>query len=220
MRRAHTTHAVPDSLRHRVDTPETSRPAYPAVPVNRAVQGRGASLAADESLVELRCSVLVCRDGRVLLIRRTEVPEPDWVLPGGRPRVGESLGSCVRREAFEETGLRVQPHRIGLVGEVAGRGRERIVEVVFVGLLDSHDAAPTAAEPGARPTWVRIADLPRLNLRPPIAGYLPALTEGRAHTAAYVGNLWRPAPSESHGPAGGSADVGDGFDDGSRAWPT
>jgi ADP-ribose pyrophosphatase YjhB (NUDIX family) len=132
------------------------------------------------------------------------------VLPGGRPRPGESLGSCARREAYEETGLRVHPHRVGLVGEVAGRGRERIVELIFVGLLDLHDQEPTRAEGGTEPGWVRVADLPGINLRPPIAGYLPALAQGRLHTAAYLGNLWRPPPEGESAPPAATGEV----------WPT
>lgn len=31
-----------------------------------------------------------------------------------------------------------------------------------------------------------------LHLRPPIAGYLPALISGNRGIAAYLGNLWRP----------------------------
>lgn len=40
--------------------------------------------------------------------------------------------------------------------------------------------------------WVSLGELPRIRLRPPIAGYLPALLRGRRGTAAYLGNLWRP----------------------------
>jgi hypothetical protein len=117
--------------------------------------------------------------------------------------------------------LRVHPHRIGLVGEVTGRGRERLVEIVFVGLLDSRDTAPPRAEPGTSPTWVPIAELAKLNLRPPIAGYLPALIAGRSHTAAYVGNLWRPSPADPSEPTGDHDDaVDDGFDDVPTVWPT
>jgi hypothetical protein len=51
--------------------------------------------------------------------------------------------------------------------------------------------ALTAAGVGA--SRVCLGVLPRLALRPPIAGHLRALcARGPARTAAYLGNLWRP----------------------------
>ncbi|MGD8473496.1 MAG: NUDIX hydrolase [Anaerolineae bacterium] len=57
----------------------------------------------------------VILDGdRILLIRRDLEPARGrWTFPGGAVELGESLEEAVRREAFEETGLRVA------VGEVA-----------------------------------------------------------------------------------------------------
>ena len=48
--------------------------------------------------------------GRVLLVRRGHEPSKgEWSLPGGLLEVGESLTAGVAREAFEETGLTVEP---------------------------------------------------------------------------------------------------------------
>ncbi|MGA2536403.1 MAG: NUDIX hydrolase [Terracidiphilus sp.] len=48
--------------------------------------------------------------GRVLLVRRGREPSKgEWSLPGGLLEVGESLTAGVAREAFEETGLTVEP---------------------------------------------------------------------------------------------------------------
>jgi len=49
-------------------------------------------------------------DPRVLLIRRGTAPLlGEWSLPGGVLECGETLREAVAREAFEETGLRVEP---------------------------------------------------------------------------------------------------------------
>lgn len=213
-RRAGTTWAAPAIDRRRVEAEPADVLALPGHPVSGPSGWRDPHLDADESLVDLRCSVLVAREDRVLLIRRGEGSATDWVLPGGRPRPGEGLGSCARREAYEETGLRVHPHRIGLVGEVIGRGRERIVEVIFVGLLDSHDGEPHAGEAGTTPTWLPVADLAAVNLRPPIAGYLPNVMQGRFYTAAYVGNLWRPPAADA------ATDAADATGDHEIIWPS
>lgn len=147
--------------------------------------------SADESLVELRCAMAILRKDAVLLLQRDD---GDWVLPGGRPRAHESMGSCVRRETREETGLDIEPLGCALVLEVNDpHSRRRIVELVFVaGQFDSD--APTGGEPGRTPTWVSWEDLKGVALHPPIAGFLRDLSQGDGRHARYLGNLWRPGP--------------------------
>lgn len=146
---------------------------------------------ADESLVDLRCAVVVVRRDAVLLLQRDL---GDWVLPGGRPRPHESIGSCARREAREETGLDVQPVGCALVLEVNDpETHRRIVELVF--LADEFDSdALITAEPGRRPMWVSWEDLKAVELRPPIAGFLRDLSRRDGKYARYLGNMWRPGP--------------------------
>jgi len=151
-------------------------------------------LQDDESLVDLRCSAVVMRGQWVLLVRRSHGEEDDWVLPGGRPRPGETMRSTARREVLEETGLRVTPTRCALVGEAIEPGSGlRTVDLVFLSdAAPGELARPLVGEPGTVPEWVALADLPSLRLRPPIGGYLPALQRAPQHSAAYLGNLWRP----------------------------
>ena len=53
--------------------------------------------------------------GRVLFQQRTDFKDDWWGLPGGLLELGESFTTCVKREAFEETGYHVEPVRmIGL----------------------------------------------------------------------------------------------------------
>lgn len=153
------------------------------------------ALDDDESLVDLRCSAVVIRGEEFLLVRRSGPDRADWVLPGGRPRPGESMQSCARRETLEETGLRVTPTRCAFVAEViVPGGHGRTVELIFlaeIGFSDQH--AALVGEPGTEPAWIHLDDLSSLHLRPPIAGYLPALARGTRDTAPYLGNVWRPA---------------------------
>jgi 8-oxo-dGTP diphosphatase len=142
--------------------------------------------------VDLRCSVALVRDDHFLLVHR--IRSGDWVLPGGTPRRGESMVSCARREAREETGLNVTPRRCAFVLEVGGEGQSRRVELVFT--ADSTDNGDLiSGDEGTEPQWVPLERLPELRLRPPIAGYLPALARGDRRTAAYLGNMWRPEES-------------------------
>ena len=148
---------------------------------------------ADELPAELRCAVAIVRDGALLLLRRPG--NGDWVLPGGRPRSHESMGSCARREVREETGLDVHPSRCAMVLEVTDPvTRHRIVELVFV--ADEFDTStPVESEPGREAVWVAFDELKGLTLRPPIAGFLPDLARRRDSYARYLGNMWRPTPS-------------------------
>lgn len=146
--------------------------------------------------VDLRCSAVIVRDGEVLLLDRAGSGRHDWVLPGGRPRQGETTVACVRREVREETGLDVDPQRCALILEVADPvHRDRMVEIVFLGTI-VNDRAPVG-EPGRVPTWVPVERARRLNLRPPIAGYLTGIAAGTRDTAPYLGNMWRPGWEQS-----------------------
>jgi 8-oxo-dGTP diphosphatase len=69
----------------------------------------------DRTLVELRCSAIVFRDDRLLLLRRRRDGAEDWVLPGGHPRPREGAAACVEREVLEEAGIRIQAPRVAFV---------------------------------------------------------------------------------------------------------
>jgi 8-oxo-dGTP pyrophosphatase MutT (NUDIX family) len=55
-------------------------------------------------------AVVLDRRGRVLLQQRSDGGQ--WGLPGGSVEVGESVTEAVKREVFEETGLRVSVRRL------------------------------------------------------------------------------------------------------------
>jgi ADP-ribose pyrophosphatase YjhB (NUDIX family) len=55
-------------------------------------------------------NVVVMRDGKILLTKRSDVPM--WCLPGGGVEAGESVAQTAVREVREETGLVVQLTRL------------------------------------------------------------------------------------------------------------
>ncbi|HZY45169.1 MAG TPA: NUDIX domain-containing protein [Anaerolineae bacterium] len=64
----------------------------------------------------LAYTTAIIRDdrGRVLCQRRRDFRDAWWGLPGGALEIGETFSACAKREAFEETGLRIKP--IKLIG--------------------------------------------------------------------------------------------------------
>jgi 8-oxo-dGTP pyrophosphatase MutT (NUDIX family) len=154
-------------------------------------------LETDETLVDLRCSVIIVRQESVLLLHRTDADE--WVLPGGRPRPGESMISCARREVHEETGLSIVPGRCALVLEVASPDRgSHIVELVFLAAPVVTDYTVHEGEPGRVPVWLPLTDIGSIPLRPPIGGHLRSFLRDSRASAAYLGNVWRPAGADGN----------------------
>ncbi|HEX3785846.1 MAG TPA: NUDIX domain-containing protein [Pseudonocardiaceae bacterium] len=149
-------------------------------------------MGLDARPVNLRCSALVLREDTVLLCQRIN----DWVLPGGTPRVGESVAACVRREVREETGLDVNPVSVAFVLDATNpKVDDHLIEVVMLAQEEGEPgAAPQTVEDGLLPRFIALDHLPRVDMLPPIGGYIRAFHgNGRMmRTAAYLGNVWRP----------------------------
>jgi ADP-ribose pyrophosphatase YjhB (NUDIX family) len=162
------------------------------------VDAKGLAMDSNER-VNVRCSAVLFRGEQVLLLRRERGATVDWVLPGGTPNRGESVASCARREVAEEAGLQVTVDRVAFVLEASNADSgTHTLDLVFTATETDRSAWPQAHEQGLAPHFVAVADLTAHALRPPIAGHLRALhAAGGTGTGAYLGNVWRPAPSET-----------------------
>lgn len=74
----------------------------------------------DRPVVDVAVGILVKPDGSFLLTSRPagKVYEGYWEFPGGKLEVGEAVEDALRRELFEELGIRVevtQPWQVQLV---------------------------------------------------------------------------------------------------------
>lgn len=61
-------------------------------------------------------------DGQILLQERTD--RNKWGLPGGCQDLGEDLRVTAVREAYEETGIKLDPNRIELIDTLSGESRK------------------------------------------------------------------------------------------------
>ncbi len=111
------------------------------------------------------------RRGPILLVERGGEPlKGYWSLPGGLLETGELLEDGVRREIFEETGLRVQPVRRfdifeRIMNDQAGKTEYHYILVDYVCRVIGGELR--AGDDVSRALWVR---------RKELGGYL--LTEG------------------------------------------
>lgn len=70
---------------------------------------------------------VVIEEDRVLLIRRGREPlKGEWSIPGGMLELGENLKEGVRREVWEETGLKVRPLEALLVFDRIQKNGKRV----------------------------------------------------------------------------------------------
>ncbi len=122
--------------------------------------------------IVLAASAVITDDaGRVLLVKRGTEPEKGrWSVPGGSVEVGETLADAARREAFEETGLRVSIGReLWCVTIPSGDGRTFEVHDFAATVTGGH---LTAGDDADDVRWVTAAELDRLPLTANLADYL------------------------------------------------
>jgi ADP-ribose pyrophosphatase YjhB (NUDIX family) len=105
---------------------------------------------------------LVERDGRYLVLQRGQEPyRGRWELPGGFVEQRETPAEGVRREIFEETGLRVDaPSIIGAYTSRYGDDGKWTVDVAFHCQASPGELSLSAESSHA--AWVSIEQMPPL----------------------------------------------------------
>ena len=113
---------------------------------------------------------LIVYDDRIVLVRRGHEPaKGEWTIPGGLVKLGESLADAVAREAFEETGLIVEPR---LLVELLERifpdeqGRVRFHYVLADYLCTVVEGTLNAGSDAADAAWVDRSKLDGYELAP------------------------------------------------------
>jgi ADP-ribose pyrophosphatase YjhB (NUDIX family) len=103
--------------------------------------------------------IIIEIDGRIVLIERRNPPY-GWALPGGFVDYGESYEAAALREAFEETGLKIEALRQFRTYSDPGRDpRQHTASTVFIGRAEGK---PVAGDDAARVELFAAGELPPL----------------------------------------------------------
>lgn len=120
----------------------------------------------------ISAGVLTLRDDKILLVRHFRPGRHDfWSGPGGGTEGSEELWETAEREAFEETGLRVQARNMAYIDELVDTWG-RIVKFWFVadylsGNIDV-SANPATGESISEAGWFSRDDLPKGHVFPDV----------------------------------------------------
>ena len=86
--------------------------------------------------------VVAERDGAILLTKRNHEPKMGcWSFPSGFVDAGEDVGAAATREAFEETGIRVELQRLLGVYQETG---SRVIYIAYAALAGEGEPVPDA----------------------------------------------------------------------------
>lgn len=80
------------------------------------------------------CGIVFLKDAHILLLQRRKSPEAGaWGIPGGKVDFLETAEQAVRREAFEETGLRAgEIKMLGLSEQLFREERQHWLGILFL----------------------------------------------------------------------------------------
>jgi ADP-ribose pyrophosphatase YjhB (NUDIX family) len=127
--------------------------------------------------MDIPCVGAVIRDsaGRLLVVRRAHPPSSGlWSIPGGRVEAGESERDAVRREVYEETGLRVDPR--GVAGSVilpaANPGHRYLVTDYWADVSPGTSTDPRPGDDADDARWVSYPEFAALDVVPGLAATL------------------------------------------------
>ena len=83
-------------------------------------------------MTKVTVCAIIKKDGKILLTKRAVEPyRRYWCLPGGHVEYGETVENAVKREVYEEVGIKVKPKFLGYFDEIIKRLKWHRVVMVF-----------------------------------------------------------------------------------------
>ncbi len=123
----------------------------------------------------------IVKDGKVLVIRESAKYEGgnkhgQYDLPGGKVNLGESIQECVKREALEEVGLRVEVGRPFYVGEWRPTVKGEVLQIIAIFFIcTTDDTEATLSDDHDDYKWIGLEELSTLPLAVPVPDALTVL---------------------------------------------
>lgn len=127
---------------------------------------------------------IVCRDDRILLVRRGHPPMAGaWSIPGGRVEIDETLPQAVRRELLEECALEVTVGEVAIILDRISRDATGRVGSHYL-IIDFWATATTgqvrACSDAAEVGWFTLDQIRQLPTTTNLARYLAEALRRRA----------------------------------------
>lgn len=145
-------------------------------------------------MINIRVSVVVVKDDKILLVKHYRREKNYWVLPGGKVRQGETLEECGIREVVEESCLHVRIIEFLYIGEtIWPEGERHTIEVFFRGEPLSESVQKSEwSYPDERsdyPEWLSLEEFANLEVLSNIQEPIIEILKGNHGKPYYLGNL-------------------------------
>lgn len=105
--------------------------------------------------IALRAAIF--HQGKILLLLRSRPSKGEhgfWELPGGRMNLGERYEDAVKREVFEETGLKISVVRPLTVFDAKRDADTQVVGITFLCTLEGEDMNIILSDEHLESEWV------------------------------------------------------------------
>ena len=142
--------------------------------------------------MNVRPSILIIQNNKILLLKYSYSGKEVFALPGGSPEGDETMESALVRELHEELMLGISVDRLVFAGEVMLPDKKKsTLHCVFTGEIISGIPVVNAAETSALGfQWMDVKLLDSLNLYPNIGGHIQTLIKnGPSNENVYLGKI-------------------------------